>query len=212
MHTPIRRASKLRWQNDRFHLPFINPILSPAKPRKKQTTKTKLSLASLALLGALHFATPPLRAQDGSDRVHIDVRVAADQDRKDIKGSSADTVTQNKTLEITITGKPKNPETRTGKWTVYGRSVSGHDLTAVGSGEFKLELPATGQQKIVSQKVSATYTPEHAVSSGTGTRTKAKKVDATGTKYVGYSVVVKDGEKVVGEAAEPMGIAKEAAK
>lgn len=131
MHTPIRRASKLRWQNDRFHLPFINPILSPAKPRKKQTTKTKLSLASLALLGALHFATPPLRAQDGSDRVHIDVRVAADQDRKDIKGSSADTVTQNKTLEITITGKPKNPETRTGKWTVYGRSVSGHDLTAV---------------------------------------------------------------------------------
>lgn len=174
--------------------------------------KTKLSLTSLVLLSAFHFATPSLRAQDGSDRVRIEVRVAADQDRKDIKGSSADTVTQNKTLEITISGKPKSPETRTGKWTVYGRDAKGHDLTAVGSGEFKLDIPATGQQKIVSQKVATTYTPEHAVSSGTGTRTKAKKVDATGTKYVGYSVVVKDGEKVVGEAAEPMGIAKEAAK
>lgn len=174
--------------------------------------KTNLSLTSLVLLQALHFATPPLRAQDAGERVRIEVHVAADQDRKDIKGSSADTVTQNKTLEIAITGKPKSPETRTGKWTVYGRSISGHDLTALGSGEFKIDLPATGQQKIVAQKVATTYTPEHAVSSGTGTRTKAKKVEATGTKYVGYSVVVKDGEKVVGEAAEPMGIAKEAAK
>ena len=191
--------------------PFITPILSPANPHIKKM-KTKLSLTSLVLLHAFHFATPSLRAQDAGDRVRIEVRVAADQDRKDIKGSSADTVTQNKTLQIVISGKPKSPETRTGKWTVYGRSLSGHDLTVIGSGDFKIDLAASGQQKVEGQKVSATYTPEHSVGSGTGTRTKAKKVEATGTKYVGYSVVVKDGDKVVGEAAEPMGIVKEAAK
>lgn len=173
--------------------------------------KTKLSLISLALLNALLFAPPSLRAQDASDRVRIDVKVESDNDRKDIKGSSADTVTQNKTLQIAISGKPKNPETR-GKWTVYGRDAKGHDLTVIGSGDFKIDLPATGQQKLASQKVATTYTPEHAVSSGTGTRSKAKKVEATGTKYAGYSIVVKEGDKVVGETAEPMGIAKEAAK
>ena len=146
------------------------------------------------LTAALTLATPFARAAvvTGNDLVRIEVRVQSDQDRKDLAKTTTDTVTQHKTLLITLSGKAKSPETRTGKWTAYGRSLKGNDITVLQSGEFKVSL-ADGVQHI-------------------GTRTKGKKVDATGTKYVGYSVVVKDGEKVVGEAAEPMGIAKEAAK
>ena len=59
----------------------------------------------------------------GNELVRVEVRVASDQDRKDLKSTSADTITQHKTLTIALSGKPKTPETRTGKWTAYGLSA-----------------------------------------------------------------------------------------
>ena len=157
----------------------------------------------------------------GNDAVRIEVRVQSDQDRKDIAKSTADTTTQHKTLTITLSGKAKSPETRTGKWTAYGRGLKGNDITVLESGEFKVDL-AGGAQKVESKKVSTTYTPEHATvstsrtrsSGGSGgtTRTTAKKVPAEGTKFIGYGVVVKDGERVVGEFFDPSGLKTEAAK
>ncbi len=153
--------------------------------------------------------------------VRIEVRVASDQDRKDIKSSSADSVTQHKTLTIALSGKPKSPETRTGKWTAYGHSAKGHDYPVLESGEFKVEFSPQGRQTIESKKITTTYTPEHSVVSrgrsggggGTGrSTTKAKKVEATGTRFAGYGVVVKDGGKVVGETFDPAGLKQEAAK
>ena len=157
----------------------------------------------------------------GNDAVRIEVRVQSDQDRKDIAKSTADTVTQHKTLNITLSGKAKSPEARTGKWTAYGRSLKGNDITALESGDFKVDL-AGGSQKIESKKVSTTYTPEHATvstsrsrSGGTGggtSRTTAKKVAAEGTKFIGFGVVVKDGDRVVGEYFDPAGLKAEVAK
>lgn len=172
-------------------------------------------LSGVALVALVALNPPTLRAQAANDRVRIEVRVQSQQDRKDIKGSSADTVTQKKSLFIAISGKPKSPETRTGKWTVYGRDLKDRDVTVLESGEFKIELPATGQQKIESKVVSTTSTPEHSIaskSSGRGRSPKAKKVEASGTKYIGYGVVVKEGDQIVGEMFDPMGLKQQAAK
>lgn len=182
---------------------------------------TNLTYAAVSAL--LTFAAlPQTSAQmvSGIDLVRIEVRVASEQDRKDIKSSSADTVTQHKTLSIALSGKPKSPETRTGKWTAYGHSAKGHDYTVLESGEFKIDLTAQGRQAIESKKVTTTYTPEHSVVSrgrsgggGTGRSTsKAKKVEAVGTKFAGYGVVIQDGEKVVGEIFDPAGLKVEVAK
>lgn len=172
-----------------------------------------------ASLTYLALASHPMRAQgvSGTDYVRIEVRVESDQDRKDLAKTTTDTVTQHKTLNIALSGKARSPETRTGKWTAYGRSLKGNDITALESGEFKVDL-ASGQQKIESKKISTTYTPEHAVvstsrgRSGGTSRTKAKKVAAEGTKFIGYVVIVKDGGRVVGEYSDPAGLRAEAAK
>jgi hypothetical protein len=124
-----------------------------------------------------------------------------------------ETTKEDRTLEIEISGKPKSPETRTGKWFIYGRDGKDRSLTIVESGDFKLELPASGPQKIESTKASMSFTPEHnPPAGGKGAKGPAKKIEATGTKYIGYGVVVNEGTTVVGEVYEPLGVKAEAAK
>lgn len=81
------------------------------------------------------------------------------------------------------------------------------------SGEFKIDL-ASGPQKIESKKISTTSTPAHSVVSGSGrssrSRVKVAKVEGEGTKFIGYGVVVKDGDTIVGKYFDPFGLEKEA--
>lgn len=166
-----------------------------------------------AILVAVSVVFAPLAsAQTANDLVRVEVRVQTDQERKDIKSTTVDTVTQHKSLFITISGKAKAPETRTGKWIAYGRDLKGRALDVLESGEFKVDL-ASGPQKIESKKVSTTYTPDHAVVSTSGSsrsrRTTAKKVAAEGKKFAGYVVTVKDGDKIVGQWADPPGLERE---
>ena len=151
-----------------------------------------------------------------NDRVRVEVRLAGESDRKDLKNTTADTVTQHKALTILLSGKAKTPERRVIKWTAYGRDMKHRDVSAIESGEIKLELSASGQQAAESKRISTTYTPEHAEvsksSGGNGSRSRgpsrSKKVGASGVKFAGYSVQVLDGGTVVGEAADPQGIGK----
>lgn len=152
------------------------------------------------------------RALDASDYVRIEVRTRSNQDREDLPRTTTDRVTQRRTLTILLSGKAKEPETRTGRWTVYGRKLNGNNLTVLGSGEFNIDL-ARGAQQIKSGQVSTTYTPEYSTSSGRfgrrSSRVTVKKTPAEGAKYAGFSVVVKEGDKVVGETTDPVGIGKE---
>lgn len=151
----------------------------------------------------------PAQVVTGSDAVRVEVRVQSDQHRKDIKGTSADTVEQSRSLLITLSGKARSPETRTGKWTAYVRDVKGNDLEALESGEFKVDLIA-GRQKVESKKVETTFTPEHSVVSTTGSsrsrRTTAKKVAGEGKKFAGFVVTIRDGSTIVGQWADPPGL------
>ncbi len=152
----------------------------------------------------------------GNELVRIEVRVASKQNRKDLPNTTTDTVTQGKTLHIVLSGKPKIPETRTGKWIVYGHAAKNHDVAVLESGEFKIDLSPNGQQKIETKEVSTTYTREHATVSrsgnGRGSSTRAKQIEATGMKFVGFGIVIKEDEKVVGEAFDPPSMNKEAVK
>jgi hypothetical protein len=172
----------------------------------------------LTLLLTFAITAPLLHAQlSGSDHVRIEARVQTEQDRKANKGTTVDTVTQSKTLQLTLTGKPKSPETRKGTWTVYARDVKSNKIIVAESGEFPIDFGA-GPQKLESKKVNMTYTPER--SSGGGGKGRggggrggsSKKTPAEGTKYAGYGVTVKDGDKTVGEHFDPAGLKAEAAK
>ena len=79
------------------------------------------------------------------------------------------------------------------------------------SGDFKIDF-ASGGQKFESKRINTTYTPEHANVSTSRGRSKATKVAAEGTKFIGYVVVVTDGGKVVGEFSDPSGLKAEASK
>jgi hypothetical protein len=167
-------------------------------------------------------ASVPAHAQmiPANDRVRVEVRVSTDSDHKDLANTTADRVTQGKTLAISLSGKARDRETRVVRWTAYGRNLKNNSLHPLATGEFKLALDAQGKQVATSKEVKTTYTPEHAVVVRDNNRgrlnnnrnqrnnvPRTKNVAAEGSKYVGYSVQVLDGGKVVGETSDPVGIA-----
>jgi hypothetical protein len=167
---------------------------------------------------ALAAAVTPVvaTAQSAGDMVRIEGKVQSGQERKKLPNTTADQVTEDRTILLTITGKAKSPETRTGTWVAYGRDMKKHDLQVLDRGDIKIDLSA-GPQTFESKKFSTTYTPEHSVSSdhmGTTGRGKnahqtlpqTKRVEAEGKKFAGYVVTVKDGDKVVGQFSDPMGL------
>lgn len=180
---------------------------------------TKLpAIIGAAVVFTLAAASPaPAQIVTGNEYVRVEVRMQTGQDRKGGKGSRVDTVTQQKTLNITLSGKARNPETRKGTWQAYARDIKDNRLVAIDSGSFDLDL-SKGPQKVESAQITTTYTPEHSTGSsnrgkgGGNNRNSAKKVPAEGSKFAGYGVVVKDGEKVVGEFYDPPGLKAEAAK
>jgi hypothetical protein len=175
---------------------------------------SRLSALALALGCASAFG----QVVTGNELVRIEARVASEQDRKDLPNTTADTVTQRKTLHATLSGKAKSPETRTGKWIAYGHSAKGHDVAVLESGEFKIDLANGGRQAIESKVITTTHTPEHSTVTRSGnsrsrsSTTRAKKVEATGTKFAGFTIIITDGGKVLGEYYDPPGLKQEAAK
>jgi hypothetical protein len=173
--------------------------------------------ALLALALTLQLAASAQMANP-NDRVRVVVSIKSASKVKDIKGSSADTVSQNKELSIQLSGSARIKETRVIKWAAYGRDQKSRTLSTIGFGEIPLALSSNGQQSVESKSIATTYTPEHSEVSKSGgrsssrSRSRAKKVAAEGIRYVGYSVQVLDGGRVVGEASDPVGIKQEVAK
>lgn len=163
--------------------------------------------AACALLQTTAFA------QAINDRVRIEVRVLTEHDRKDLKGTTVDAVTQKKTFDISITGAGRSPETRVAKWIAFGRSLRTDAIVIIDSGEWPVDLSRGGIQKFRTKEISTSSTREHAEARGKGRkkgRSKAKTVAAQGTKYLGYGVRVRDGAAIVGEVFDPPSLRPEA--
>jgi hypothetical protein len=82
---------------------------------------------------------------------------------------------------------------------VFGRDLEDRLITKIESGNFKVELSANGQQKFEAEEVATTSTAAYSEVTGGQDNPRVKKIAAKGVKYVGYSIVIKDGDKVVGE-------------
>lgn len=173
---------------------------------RMQSSLSKVALACWLLCLSLSERAQ-LRAQSAIDSnltVSIEARVQSEQARKDIKGSSVDSVTQTKSLVFLLKGKPKEPETRVGKWKVYGRDLKDKELISIESGAFPLDL-SQRTQTVETKRFVTSYTPAHSVASTRRTAAAAKKTPAEGIKYVGFVLTVTDDSGVVGEYSEPRG-------
>ena len=165
-----------------------------------------LRLLPITFVMALTGATP-LRGQlPGSDRVRVQVTVQTETERKNLKGTHTDRITEHRTLAIRLTGKILNPETRMARWTIYGKDLQTNKITTLGTEEVPLALGQDGTQAVASKRISTTFTPDHILSHGKNR--EAGKVAAEGVKYLGYAVHVSHGEKIVGEASDPPGVDK----
>jgi hypothetical protein len=165
-------------------------------------------LRSLTALVITLACSPILCAQTvpGSDRIRVQVTVQTETERKNLKGTHADRITEHKTLAIRLTGKVQNPETRVIRWTVYGKDLQTNKITTLGTEDVLLALGQDGTQAIAGKRVSTTFTPDHILSHGKNR--EGGKVAAEGVKYLGYAVHVRHGEKIVGEASDPPGVDK----
>jgi hypothetical protein len=131
-----------------------------------------------------------------SDSVRVEARLATEHD--DPKEGVEEVI--KKQLVVTISGAPKLASDRlTVRAKFYaddltaGQVVVEKELTVSASldrGRATLELP----------EVTFRHTPAHGQISGTGRRTKSKRIPAAGRRYHGWSVEVLDGEKLLGEA------------
>lgn len=126
---------------------------------------------------------------------------------KESKGNHA--ASQTVVLDITLNGKPKDPEGRMVKWTAYGKDQKSGAVVSMESGEAKVNLSSGATQKISTKKITTSYTEKYTKSSSSGggrgrsRRVKYTEVPGSGVKYYGYGVQVFDGENVVGEKFDP---------
>jgi hypothetical protein len=170
------------------------------------TAKRLLHALTVLLLvpaGAMRLGA---QSTPGSDRVRIQVTVQSEEERKNLKGTHTDQISGHRILSIRLEGKTRHPETRAVRWQVYGKDLATNKLVSAGSGEFQLALDGSGSQSVKSERVTTVHTPDHILSHGKNRQ--AGKVAAAGVKYAGFSVEVRDGEKIVGLASDPPGIEK----
>ena len=131
------------------------------------------------------------------------------KERSDSEKAAKYTYRQNIALEITISGKPHNPETRIVKWTVYGKDRKTDAVSILKSGDARVDFALGSTQKIITEEVSTTSSADHTVSSssrggrGNSRRLRYTKVEGSGTRYIGYGVQVFEGDKVVAEKFDP---------
>lgn len=162
-----------------------------------------MNICRLLSAAAALIAAFTAHASDLIPRINVEVHLATHSDRKDLAGTSTDTVTQHKALQIQLRGKPAPAESRTVHWTTYGRDLRSHEIVPLESGEFPLMLNSGGWQSEETKSVATTSTDAHAVVSGRGRRVRVHKVEAAGVKFAGYRVEVHDGSAVIGVVAEP---------
>lgn len=163
--------------------------------------KSALCLVLLCLAG--------LRPSAASAHAVVGDLMLMVKERSDSEKAAKYTYRQNIVLEITISGKPRNPEARIVKWTAYGKDRKTGVVTVLKSGDARVDLASGMTQKVLTEEVSTTSSQDHSVAStanggrGRGRRVRYTKVEGSGVRYVGYGVQVFDGEKIVAEKFDP---------
>lgn len=156
-----------------------------------------MSICCLCGLFSLAASAHPIR---GTVIVSVEDQVKS-------KSSARYAVAENVKLLITLNGKPQESESRTVKWTAYGRDRQTGAISVLKTGEAKVDFSSSRTQKIESETISTSSTRTHSVPQtvgrGRGRRASYRRVEGSGVEYIGYGVQVFEGDKVVGEKFEP---------
>jgi hypothetical protein len=158
--------------------------------------KTLLLITSLLFSTALSFA--------GTNHVTVSVEVESERGSKDTdKNSKTPDQSRSHWLVVRLSNMSQvKLEGLTLKWALYADDLKrGTDAIVVQkSGEEKVGVDAGQYIDVNTPKVVFEWIPQHAERTGTGRRSRAKKIDETGHRYHGYAVQVLQDGVVIGEA------------
>lgn len=147
----------------------------------------------IAVIGACMALLP---AANASDSVRVEAKLSTDHD--DPKGEVDEVV--KKKLTVTLTGAPAlQAAVLTVVATFYADDLTADKLVV----EKEVQSTATlerGRAVVDLPEVVYRYTPTHGKITGSGRRSKAKRIPASGNRYHGWAVQVLDGQRVLGQA------------
>ena len=159
---------------------------------------------ALVLLGFISTA----RAEISPFRVRVE-QVAKSEMEKFTK-------TQKRSLKIFVSSASKEPAEVTAKYYIFGREIQKNDIVKLDEGAKPVSLKPLSTEMVESAVVTSVSEEPHAnISSkgkGPSKRTTASKVEAGGTKIVGFAVQVFQGEKMVAESYDPPSMKEEITK
>ena len=156
---------------------------------------TGLAIASIALLS-------PARAEISPFRVRVE-QVAKSESEKTTK-------TQKRSLKIFVSNASKEPAELTAKYYFFGCDAKGKDVVKLDEGAKPVSSKPLGTEMVESGIVTAVFEEERA--DGYTKGKPGKKVEATGTKILGYAVQVFQGEKMVAESYDPPSMKEQISK
>lgn len=158
--------------------------------------KTLLLITSLLFSTAFSFA--------GSSHVTVNVEVESERGKKDTdKNEKTPDESRAHWLVVRVSNMSQiKLEGLTLKWALYADDLKrGTDAIVVQKeGEEQLGIDPGQYVDVTTAKVLFEWIPQHAERTGTGRRSRAKKVDETGHRYHGYSVQVLQDGVIIGEA------------
>lgn len=152
------------------------------------------------LLTLASFALP---AQTAS---LVSVTAVEKTEHADPKGSIDEVV--KKHLEIELRGSAKLQGEVKVTCTFFADDLAGDKIIALKSNSLTATLEAGKSTRVTSPVVSFNFTPQHSVKSGSGRRTRFKRVEATGNRYHGWGIQVFRGNELAGEAFSNASIKK----
>ena len=140
----------------------------------------------------------------GNGHLTLHVEVESERGSKDTdKNEKTHDESRSHWLVVNVSNMSHNKlEGLTLKWALYADDLKrGTDAIVVQKeGEEKLGVDAGQFVEVTTPQVLFEWIPQHAERTGTGRRSRAKKVDETGHRYHGYAVQVLQDGVVIGEA------------
>ncbi|MGB8168387.1 MAG: hypothetical protein WCF18_12900 [Chthoniobacteraceae bacterium] len=111
---------------------------------------------------------------------------------------------QHRSLKIFVSNSSKEAAELLAKYVFFGRQAKENDVVKIDEGEKAVSVGPLATQMVESGIATATFEEEH--SSGgysKGSKSSAKKVEATGSKIIGFGVRLYKGETMVAEYYDP---------
>ncbi len=156
---------------------------------------------ALALIGLLSTA----RAEVSPFRVRVE-QVSKSDSEKHSK-------TQTRSLKIFVSNSSKESAELIAKYIIFGRDVKGNEVVKLDEGAKAVSSKPLGTEMAESAAVTSVSQEAHSTGSSKGGKGGgAKKTEASGTKILGYSVQVFQGEKMVAEAYDPLSMKEQVTK